>query len=85
VAFLPVQQYRLFLETLCARSGHVIIATPYVTQFDHLRVADEAQFTFDRAFRALAPRLPPNLPIWGMGTHAGRAHAQGAATGVRAR
>jgi hypothetical protein len=42
-----------------------------VTQFDHLRVADEAQFTFDRAFRALAPRLPPGLPIWGMGEHAG--------------
>jgi predicted alpha/beta hydrolase len=25
------------------------------------------QFTFDRASRALAPRLAPGLPVWGMG------------------
>lgn len=63
----PQLTYRLFLETLSAKTGCVIVATPYVTSFDHLRVADEAQFTFDRASRALAQRLPPNLPVWGMG------------------
>ena len=63
----PQLSYRLFLETLSAKTGCVIVATPYVTSFDHLRVADEAQFTFDRASRALASRLPPDLPVWGMG------------------
>lgn len=33
--------------------GYVIIATPYASGFDHLRIADEAQFKFDRCLRAL--------------------------------
>lgn len=31
----------------------MIIATPYASGFDHLRIADEAQFKFDRCMRAL--------------------------------
>jgi hypothetical protein len=97
----PQLTYRLLLETLCAKGSFVIVATPYVTTFDHLRVADEVcgdergpvcahvpdaptrprpavarlqvQFTFDRAFRALAPRLAPGLPVWGMGALSGAA------------
>lgn len=65
----PALTYRLFLETLCERGALVVVATPYATSFDHLRVADEVQFAFDRAARALASRLPPGggLPVWGMG------------------
>ena len=63
----PVLTYRLFLETLSQKGALVVVATPYATSFDHLRVADEVQFAFDRAVRALAQRLPADLPVWGMG------------------
>ncbi|GFH13040.1 uncharacterized protein HaLaN_08841, partial [Haematococcus lacustris] len=43
-----------------------IIATPYSTSFDHLRVADEAQFKFDHALRSLGPETGL-LPVYGVG------------------
>lgn len=43
-----------------------VIATPYQTNFDHLRIADEVQFKFDRALRALGPEASM-LPIYGVG------------------
>ena len=63
----PVLTYRLFLESLSSAGGLAVVATPYSTSFDHLRVADEVQFAFDRTSRALGPRLPPGLPVWGVG------------------
>lgn len=61
----PAPQYRLFLESLSAR-GAAVVATPFATSFDHLRIADEAQFTFDRARQALGARAQ-GLPVFGLG------------------
>jgi hypothetical protein len=33
--------------------GLIIIATPYASGFDHMKIADEAQFKFDRCLRTL--------------------------------
>ncbi|KXZ42420.1 hypothetical protein GPECTOR_149g30 [Gonium pectorale] len=67
VGAAPQMAYRLFLEALANRDI-LVVATPYSTSFDHLRIADEAQFKFDRAMRALAPQLPPvSLPTYGVG------------------
>ncbi|GFR44738.1 hypothetical protein Agub_g6066 [Astrephomene gubernaculifera] len=73
VGAAPQMAYRLFLEALANRDI-LVIATPYSTSFDHLRIADECQFKFDRALRALsagplAPgALPPSsLPAYGVG------------------
>jgi len=63
----PQLTYRLLLETLCDRGELAIIATPYSLSFDHLRITDTAQFGFDRARRTLGARLPPDLPVWGVG------------------
>ena len=43
-----------------------MIATPYNTNFDHLRIADEAQFKFDRTLRAYGSDLAL-LPVYGVG------------------
>lgn len=78
VGATPQLTYRLFLERLCER-GFVIVATPYASGFDHLRIADEAQFKFDRCMRALMDDskyrpLVENLPVYGVG------HSLGALT-----
>ncbi|KAG0621582.1 hypothetical protein M758_3G031800 [Ceratodon purpureus] len=78
VGATPQLTYRLFLERLCER-GYVIIATPYASGFDHLRIADEAQFKFDRCLRALMDDsryrpLVEEMPIYGVG------HSLGALT-----
>ncbi|GIL57885.1 hypothetical protein Vafri_13100 [Volvox africanus] len=67
VGAAPQMTYRLFLEALANRDI-LVVATPYSTSFDHLRIADEAQFKFDRAIRALVSSLPSNsLPTYGVG------------------
>ncbi|GIL78290.1 hypothetical protein Vretimale_7640 [Volvox reticuliferus] len=67
VGAAPQMTYRLFLEALANRDI-LVVATPYSTSFDHLRIADEAQFKFDRAIRALTSSLPsPSLPTYGVG------------------
>ncbi len=43
-----------------------IVATPFSTGFDHLRLADEAQFRFNIAMRALRSEAG-RLPIFGVG------------------
>lgn len=43
-----------------------VIATPFGTNFDHLRTADECQFKFDRALRALGAEFTL-LPVYGVG------------------
>eukprot|EP00198_Chlamydomonas_reinhardtii_P010995 XP_001700332.1 predicted protein [Chlamydomonas reinhardtii] len=65
VGAAPQMAYRLFLEALANRDI-LVIATPYSTSFDHLRIADEAQFRFDRAVRALGPATA-TLPTYGVG------------------
>uniref|UniRef100_A0A061S4V8 Uncharacterized protein n=1 Tax=Tetraselmis sp. GSL018 TaxID=582737 RepID=A0A061S4V8_9CHLO len=65
VGSAPQFFYRLFLETLALRNV-MVIATPYQTNFDHLRIADETQFRFDCAYRALASETS-GLPIYGVG------------------
>lgn len=37
--------------------GFIIIATPFASGFDHLKIADETQFKFDRCLRALRDDL----------------------------
>lgn len=63
----PQLTYRLFLEQLSDACGWVVVATPFSTSFDHLRVADDAQFCFDRAVKLLGSRVPADLPVWGVG------------------
>ncbi|CAI5527777.1 unnamed protein product [Closterium sp. Naga37s-1] len=67
----PQLTYRLFLSTLAQR-GLMVVATPYASGFDHLRIADEAQFRFDRCMRSLSlksqpPNDPMDLPVYGVG------------------
>eukprot|EP00897_Mesotaenium_endlicherianum_P006391 jgi/Mesen1/5780/ME000293S04933 len=64
----PQLTYRLFLESLADR-GVLVIATPYASGFDHLRIADDALFRFDRCLRSLSFALPTlrDLPVYGMG------------------
>lgn len=68
----PQLTYRLFLNTLAQR-GLLVVATPYASGFDHLRIADEAQFRFDRCMRALSLQCTPgnddpmDLPVYGVG------------------
>lgn len=61
----PQISYRLFLETLSSRNV-LVITTPFATSFDHLRIADECQFRFDRCCRAIAPDVA-GLPVYGVG------------------
>jgi len=65
VGAAPQIAYRLFLEALSNRNV-LIIATPYGTSFDQLRIADESQFKFDRAMRTLGI-TPGMLPVYGVG------------------
>ncbi|CAM6041244.1 unnamed protein product [Sphagnum compactum] len=66
VGATPQLTYRLFLERLCER-GFIVIATPFASGFDHLRIADETQFKFDRCIRSLRDDLVDTLPIFGVG------------------
>lgn len=65
VGAAPQISYRLFLEAMSNRNI-LVITTPYNTSFDHLRIADESQFKFDRALRALGPEYTL-LPTYGVG------------------
>ncbi|MCO5554038.1 hypothetical protein L7F22_007564 [Adiantum nelumboides] len=66
VGAAPQLTYRLFLELLAER-GFLVIATPFASGFDHLRIADEVQFKFDRCMRAIRDDSIDNLPIFGVG------------------
>jgi hypothetical protein len=65
VGAAPQLAYRPLLEALASR-GVLVIATPFSTSFDHLRVADEVQYKFDRALGALGPDAA-RLPVYGVG------------------
>lgn len=64
----PQLTYRLFLERLADR-GILVVATPFASGFDHLRIADEAQFKFDRCLKAMGTSDPEvaSLPVFGVG------------------
>ncbi|PIA54036.1 hypothetical protein AQUCO_00900544v1 [Aquilegia coerulea] len=64
VGAAPQLTYRLFLERL-SEKGVLVIATPYASGFDHFRIADEAQFKFDRCLRCL--QEVNGLPTFGIG------------------
>uniref|UniRef100_A0A0D6R4U2 DUF1350 domain-containing protein n=1 Tax=Araucaria cunninghamii TaxID=56994 RepID=A0A0D6R4U2_ARACU len=65
VGAAPQLTYRLFLERLSER-GYLVIATPFASGFDHLRIADEVQFKFDRCIRILQDDVR-DLPTFGVG------------------
>ncbi|XP_078432513.1 gut esterase (DUF1350) [Wolffia australiana] len=65
VGAAPQITYRLFLKLL-AEKGLLVIATPFASGFDHLGIADEAQFKFDRCFRSLKDTVN-GLPTFGVG------------------
>ena len=45
--------------------GVVVVATPFATGFDHLKIADEALFKFDRCVRAMrAPDVSPSQALF---------------------
>ena len=62
----PQLTYRLFLEALVTKGDVVIVATPFAIGFEHLRIADENQFLFERAARALGDEVE-DLPVYGVG------------------
>jgi len=68
----PQLTYRVFLEKLAKRASCVVVATPYELSFDHLRVVDDCQFKFDRAFAKLDADLQ-TLPVVSIG-HSMGAH-----------
>lgn len=43
-----------------------VVAVPYATSFDHLRIADEVQYKFDRCMKGIDPEVQ-GLPIYGVG------------------
>eukprot|EP00898_Chlorokybus_atmophyticus_P006772 jgi/Chlat1/7096/Chrsp57S06783 len=68
VGAAPQLTYKLFLELLAQRQL-LVVATPFVLGFDHLRIADEVQFKYDRAMRELRLKEPSliDLPTFGVG------------------
>jgi hypothetical protein len=40
-----------------------VVAVPYATSFDHLRVSDEVHFKFERCLKALGPQVGGPLPV----------------------
>ncbi|KAL5697968.1 hypothetical protein ACHQM5_029061 [Ranunculus cassubicifolius] len=64
VGAAPQLTYRLFLERL-SEKGVLVIATPFASGLDHFRIADEAQFKFDRCVRSLPEVV--DLPCFGIG------------------
>lgn len=69
VAAAPQVTYRLLLEYL-AEQGYVIVATPFMSSFDHGEIAKAALNSFEQAIarlrhtRQLSPRY---LPVYGLG------------------
>jgi hypothetical protein len=69
VAAAPQVTYRLLLEYLADR-GYVIVATPFMSSFDHGEIAKAALNSFEQTIarlhhtRQLSPRY---LPVYGLG------------------
>ncbi|QDZ21223.1 DUF1350 domain-containing protein [Chloropicon primus] len=52
----PQLTYRYFLEQLASR-GFFVIATPFETNFEHLKIADDVYLKYTKCVRALGPRV----------------------------
>ena len=65
VGAAPQLTYGAFLQAL-AEYGVLVVATPYRTSLDQYAVAQEIQFCYDRAERALGDELS-SLPCFGLG------------------
>ncbi|MGI0492001.1 DUF1350 family protein [Alkalinema pantanalense CENA528] len=68
VATAPQLTYRRLLECL-ARSGYGLIATPFINTFDHIGIAENVLWSFDRALHHLQStgQISDQLPIYGLG------------------
>ncbi|NJK40658.1 MAG: DUF1350 family protein [Acaryochloridaceae cyanobacterium SU_2_1] len=68
VATAPQATYRRLLEGL-AQQGYGVIATPFFTIVDHAAIAEDVLIQFEAAIEYLQhnARLPPFLPIYGIG------------------
>jgi Protein of unknown function (DUF1350) len=69
VAAAPQVTYRLLLEYLADR-GYVIVATPFLSSFDHGEIAKAALNSFEQAIARLhhTHQLSPRyLPVYGLG------------------
>ncbi|CAG9464447.1 unnamed protein product [Pedinophyceae sp. YPF-701] len=65
VGAAPQFTYSTFLEALASK-GLIIVATPYNTGFDHMRICDECNFKFDRAMIRMGSEVS-GLPVYGVG------------------
>lgn len=61
----PQLTYRHLLEGLASR-GFVIVATPFETNFEHLRITDDVHVKYTRGMAALGPRVA-GLKVFGLG------------------
>ncbi len=61
-SFFRFLTYNLLLS---AGRGFIVIATPFASGFDHLRIADETQFKFDRCIRSLRDDLVNQHSMFG--------------------
>eukprot|EP00208_Stichococcus_sp_RCC1054_P004128 CAMPEP_0206135046 /NCGR_PEP_ID=MMETSP1473-20131121/413_1 /ASSEMBLY_ACC=CAM_ASM_001109 /TAXON_ID=1461547 /ORGANISM="Stichococcus sp, Strain RCC1054" /LENGTH=419 /DNA_ID=CAMNT_0053526751 /DNA_START=196 /DNA_END=1455 /DNA_ORIENTATION=- len=66
----PQLTYRLLIECL-AKRGMTVVAVPFSTGFNHMRIADEVNYKFGRCMAALALRPDTTnlqgLPVYGVG------------------
>ncbi|MEM8639271.1 MAG: DUF1350 family protein [Cyanobacteria bacterium P01_G01_bin.54] len=68
LATAPHLSYRSLLNAI-AEAGYAIIATPFLNTFDHQAIARDVLNRFEQCYarwQALE-RLPPGLPIYGLG------------------
>lgn len=67
VGAAPQLTYRLLLESLAAREV-MVIATPFSTGFNHLRIADEIHYKWDRCIHnSIIASQIRDLPVFGLG------------------
>jgi hypothetical protein len=68
IAAAPHLTYRRLLDSL-GQQGFAIIATPFVSSFNHTEIADEVlrQFELTRTWLVRTQQLEPELPVFGLG------------------
>jgi hypothetical protein len=68
IAAAPHLTYRRLLEFL-GRQGFAIVATPFVSSFNHSEIADEVlrQFDLTRTWLERTQQLETDLPVFGLG------------------
>lgn len=68
LATAPHLSYRSLLDAL-AEAGYMVVATPFLNTFDHQAIARDVLNRFENLCTRLQTqdRLPPDLPIYGVG------------------